>query len=86
MNCRHGVFGILTHACLHEKDLETMKGQAVPWELYLEALKARFARDFEEWLSFWRFGDEGVVFIDDLIDLEHVVRMLLPDPEEKKIH
>jgi len=86
MNYRHGVFGILTHTYLHEKDLATMKGQVIPWELYLEALKARFPRDFEEWLSFWRFGDEGVVFFDDLIDLEHVVRVLLPDPEEKKIH
>ena len=63
-----------------------MKGQVIPWELFLAAIKARFPRDFQEWLSFWRFGDEGVVFLDDLRDLEQVVRMLLPDPEEKKIH
>ena len=63
-----------------------MKDQVIPWELFLAALKARFPRDFQEWLSFWRFGNEGVVFLDDLRDSEHVVKMLLPDPEEKNIH
>jgi len=62
-----------------------MKGQVIPWQLFLAALQARFLRDFQEWLSFWRFGDEGVVFLDDLRDLEHVVRILLPDPEEREI-
>jgi hypothetical protein len=86
MRYLHRVFGLLTHAYLPEKDFETMKGQVIPWELFLAALKARFPRDFQEWLSFWRFGNEGVVFLDDLRDLEHVVKMLLPDPEEKSIH
>ncbi len=63
-----------------------MKGQVIPWQLFLAALKARLPRDFQEWLSFWRFGDEGVVFLDDLRDSDRVARILLPDPEEKEVH
>jgi len=86
MNYRRGGFGLLLHACLPEKDLEIMKGQVICWQLFLAALQARFPRGCQEWLSFWRFGDEGVVFLDDLGNSEHVVRILLPDPEEKKVH
>jgi len=63
-----------------------MKGHVIPWQLFLAALKARFPKDFQEWLSFWRFGDDGVVFLDDLGDLEHVVKILLPEPEDEKVH
>jgi len=75
-----------SHAYQSDKYLDTMNDQLIPWQLFIVALKARFPRDFQEWLSFWRFGDEGVIFFDDLKDLDHVVRILLPDPEEKKIH
>jgi len=63
-----------------------MKGQVIPWDLFLAALTARFPRDFQECLSFWRFGDEGVVFLDDQTDSACVFRILLPDPEEKGVH
>ena len=64
-----------------------MKRSLIPWRVFREALNAQLtARDLENWLAFWCFGDDGVAILQDETGIKEIIALLFPDEKAELIH
>jgi len=58
----------------------------IPWHLFRQALHIQVPHDLEQWLTFWRFADEGVAILQDESGIQDVIQLLFSDERGKVIH
>ena len=63
-----------------------MKRAVIRWFVFRQALCKRVQRDRDEWLTLWRFADDGVPILQNESKIEDMLELQFPDHKSETRH